>query len=108
MQAASSGATICWQVPGGTVEVGTDTMRDHREYDPRTGRMRSERTTVRDGVERTSHFFVRMFSATELADWFRGAGFVDVQSLAGDGGELTMASRRMMVVGAKDTGDVSG
>jgi hypothetical protein len=42
-----------------------------------------------------------MFTAAELQDWLRAAGFRDTFAYGDDGEPLTLAHRRMSVVGRK-------
>ena len=50
---------------------------------------------------RTFEFSVRMFSAAELHDWLRAAGFRETRAYGEDGEPLTLEHRRMAVVGRK-------
>jgi hypothetical protein len=56
---------------------------------------------VRGGKSRTFDFSVRMFSAAELQDWLRAAGFRDTRAFGEDGELLTLEHRRMAVVGRR-------
>ena len=85
----------------GVTERGEDRMIDRRGFDVQTGRSQDERTVIRDGRERTFRFSVRMFSAAELKDWFRAAGFRDPYAYGEDGEPLTLEHRRMTIVGRK-------
>lgn len=78
-----------------------DMLIDRMEYDPLTSRSNTWRTVVRGGRARTTFYFVRMFSFTELRDWLLEAGFGAVEGFAGDGGELTALARRMILVATK-------
>jgi SAM-dependent methyltransferase len=72
---------------------------DRSEFDPLSGRARTERVIVRDGQTRRFTFSVRMFIAVELADWLRDAGFtggVEFYDAAGE--PLTLQSRRMLTL----------
>jgi SAM-dependent methyltransferase len=83
------------------VERGEDRMIDRHRLDLQTGRSHDQRTVVRGGTSRTFDFSVRMFSAAELQDWLRAAGFRDTYAYGEDGKPLTLEHRRMAVVGRK-------
>ncbi len=83
------------------VERGKDRMIDRHRLDLQTGRSHDQRTVVRDGKSRTFEFSVRMFSAAELHDWLRAAGFRETRAYGEDGEPLTLEHRRMAVVGRK-------
>ncbi|HKB20338.1 MAG TPA: class I SAM-dependent methyltransferase [Gaiellaceae bacterium] len=83
------------------VERGEDRMTDRHRLDLQTGRSHDQRTIVREGTSRTFDFSVRMFSAAELRDWLRAAGFRDTYAYGEDGEPLTLEHRRMAVVGRK-------
>jgi SAM-dependent methyltransferase len=89
-----------WEAESVT-ERGEDRMVDRRGFDAQTSRSLDERTIVRDGEERTFRFSVRMFTAAELKDWLREAGFRDAFAYGQDGEPLTLEHRRMTVVGRK-------
>lgn len=76
-------------------------MIDHNRYDVLTGRNHAERIIVRDGHVRRMQFFVRMFTYPELSAWLREAGFRHVGGYDHDGHELTVESRRMIVIADK-------
>ena len=82
-------------------ERGDDRMVDRHRLDLQTGRSRDQRTVVRGGKSRTFEFSVRMFTAAELQDWLRAAGFRDTFAYGEDGEPLTLEHRRMAVVGRK-------
>ena len=82
-------------------ERGEDRMIDRHRFDVQTGRSLDERTVVRGGESRTFEFSVRMFTAAELQDWLRQAGFRDTFAYGDDGGPLTLEHRRMAIVGRK-------
>ena len=83
------------------VERGEDRMIDRHRLDLQTGRTHDQRTVVRGGKRRTFDFSVRMFSAVELQDWLRAAGFRDTHAYGEDGEPLTLEHRRMAIVGRK-------
>jgi SAM-dependent methyltransferase len=85
----------------GVTERGEDRMIDRRAYDVETGRSRDERIVTRDGKTRSFEFSVRMFTAAELQDWLRAAGFRDTRAYGEEGEPLTLEHRRMVVVGRK-------
>ena len=82
-------------------ERGEDRMIDRRRFDVATSRSLDERTVVRGGSSRTFTFTVRMFTAAELQDWFRAAGFRETSAYGDDGEPLTLEHRRMTIVGRK-------
>jgi SAM-dependent methyltransferase len=82
-------------------ERGEDRMIDRHRFDVQTSRSFDERTIVRGGKSRTFSFDVRMFTAAELQDWLRAAGFRDTFAYGDDGEPLTLEHRRMTVVGRK-------
>lgn len=82
-------------------ERGGDRMVDRHRFDVQTGRSYDRRTVVRGGKSRTFDFSVRMFSAAELQDWLRAAGFRDTRAFGEDGELLTLEHRRMAVVGRR-------
>jgi SAM-dependent methyltransferase len=82
-------------------ERGEDKMIDRHRLDLQTGRSHDERTIIRGGKRRTFEFSVRMFTAAELRDWLLTAGFREAIAYGEDGEPLTLAHRRMTVVGRK-------
>ncbi|MDD9369682.1 MAG: class I SAM-dependent methyltransferase [Acidimicrobiales bacterium] len=88
-------------LPSTVERVVDDVLIDERTFDPLTGRSHARRTTIRDGRVHEASFFVRLFGYTELRDWLLQAGFRDVVGFAGDGADLTAASRRMILVAQK-------
>ena len=85
----------------GVTERGADRMIDRRALDVQTGRSRDERIVIRGGKTRSFEFSVRMFTAAELQDWLRAAGFRDTRAYGEDGEPLTLGHRRMAIVGRK-------
>jgi len=79
---------------------------DRNRYEPLTGRIVSDRFVVREGAVRQAPFFVRIFTYTELAGWFRDAGFATVHGYGRDEQPLTLDSTRMIVVGTKPTAGI--
>ena len=82
-------------------ERGEDRMIDRHRFDVQTSRSHDERTVVRGGKSRTFAFAVRTFTAAELADWLRAAGFRDPFAYGDDGEPLTLEHRRMTLVARK-------
>jgi len=82
-------------------ERGDDKMIDRHQFDVQASRSHNERTIIRGGKRRTFDFSVRMFTAAELRDWMRGAGFREAFASGDDGEPLTLEHRRMTVVGRK-------
>jgi len=83
---------------------GGDLLVETREYDPRTGYNRAERTTVVDGDVQSGTYEVRLYSYTELADLFDRAGF-DVVADYGDleGETYSLETNRLVLVGERRT-----
>lgn len=78
--------------------IGDDLMLDQNTFDPRTGRINTVRSVVRDGQVRQSNHFVRLPTATELATWLEHADFHDITISARDGTPLTVESRRLLAL----------
>jgi ubiquinone/menaquinone biosynthesis C-methylase UbiE len=70
---------------------------DQTHYEVSTGRLRTERTILRDGTRRQMQFFVRSLSFPELATWLREAGFENVEGYNEEGSPLGLNSKRMIV-----------
>lgn len=83
------------------VERDGNYMLDQSRYDIPSGRIYTERTTIRDGQTKRAQFFVRLFTYPEIATWLRQAGFVEVQGYDSAGEPLRLDSRRMIVVARK-------
>lgn len=84
--------------PDATVsESGGDLQVDVHRFDPGTGRIETDRTTVRDGRVRRSHHFVRLPTVPEWRVWLDGAGFAASEVCEPDGTPLTLDSWRMAV-----------
>ena len=88
-------------VPATVVERDGNLMVDRHRFDPLTGRNVVERTIIRDGSVRGTHFEVRMFTYPELRDWLLEAGFASVAGYGEDGEPLTVQHRRLIVVAEK-------
>lgn len=73
---------------------------DRYRLDPVTGRLVAERTIVRHGRPRRTHFVKRLFGFPELRDWLLASGFAAVSCYGEDGRPLTADHRRMIVVAA--------
>jgi SAM-dependent methyltransferase len=71
---------------------------DRARYDPLSGRARTERTIVREGMTRRLTFSVRMFMPAELRDWLTHAGFDSVAFYDNRGEPLTPTSRRSIAL----------
>ena len=82
------------------VERDSNYMIDLSRYSILTGCIETERIVIRHGVRRL-HFFVRLFTYTELRDWLLQAGFNRVDGYGHDGEAYTLDSRRMIVVARK-------
>ncbi len=82
-------------------ERGEDRMIDRHRFDVETSRSHDSRTVIRGGRERSFDFVVRMFTAAELRDWLRAAGFRETSAFGEDGEPLTLEHRRMTLVARK-------
>jgi 2-polyprenyl-3-methyl-5-hydroxy-6-metoxy-1,4-benzoquinol methylase len=74
------------------VERNGDLMLDEWSLDVENARFLTERTVVRGGKTRKTHFVVRWFSVPELRTWLEGAGFENVRTPG-----LTPESRLVVV-----------
>jgi hypothetical protein len=59
---------------------GDDFVIDDIELDLENARFVTERTSVRDGNVRKTHFFVRWLALPELRSWLEDAGFTNVRA----------------------------
>ena len=83
--------------PSTVTEVGDDLMVDRHHFEVATGRLATDRTTLRDGQVRHHRFWIRLVSFTELHDWLDAAGFSSVEGFGDGGSPLTLESRRLIV-----------
>jgi SAM-dependent methyltransferase len=74
-----------------------DLLVDRYRLDALTGRLEAQRTIIRDGRTRRTHFVKRLFGFPELRDWLLAAGFTSVSGHGEDGRPLTMDHQRMVV-----------
>ena len=81
-----------------TTRVGNDLMVDTTEFDCVTGRMETDRVTVRNGKVRESHHSIRVPTIPELREWLAGAGFASSTFTARDGKAPSIHRRRLVVV----------
>jgi len=81
-----------------TTRVGTDLMVDTSEFDCTTGRIETDRVTVRNGQVSESHFFVRVPTIPELREWLADAGFAGSTFMARDGRTPSIHRQRLVVV----------
>ncbi|MEY2421378.1 MAG: hypothetical protein QOI95_1445 [Acidimicrobiaceae bacterium] len=81
-----------------TTRVGNDLMVDTSEFDCMTGRVETDRVTIRDGQVRESHHSVRFPTIPELREWLSGAGFSDASFTARDGKEPSINRPRLVVI----------
>jgi SAM-dependent methyltransferase len=88
-------------LPSVVTRRGDDAMVDEHTYDASTGRVHTVRTILREGWTRATRFSTRLFAFPELRDWLVQAGFSHVEGFAGDGGPLTVESRRLVVLTAR-------
>jgi SAM-dependent methyltransferase len=75
-----------------------DMLVDRYRLNALTGRFEAERTIIRAGRARRTHFVKRLFGFPELRDWLLAAGFTAVTGHGEDGQPLTAEHRRMIVV----------
>ncbi|MEU2794349.1 methyltransferase domain-containing protein [Streptomyces sp. NPDC007100] len=78
---------------------GTDLAIDIQELDAEASRYYAEKVTIREGKVERARYSVRMFTAPEILEWFRTAGFSDAKVTDEHGGTFTVSSRRLMVLG---------
>ena len=88
-------------LPAVVVEREENFAIDRQRFDPTTGRVTTERVTVRDGHARRFTFSVRMFVAVELRDWLYQAGFDAVDFYGPDGEPLDATSRRLITLASR-------
>lgn len=81
-----------------TTRIGSDLMVDTSEFDCTTGRIETDRFTIRDGEVRESHHSVRVPTIPELREWLAEAGFAAATFTARDGREPTIHRPRLVVV----------
>jgi SAM-dependent methyltransferase len=80
-----------------------DMLVDRNHFDPLTGRFEVERTVLRSGRARTLTFVKRLFGFPELRDWLTAAGFTGIAASGEDGEPLSLAHRRMVVTGGRES-----
>ncbi|GHF52164.1 methyltransferase type 11 [Streptomyces mashuensis] len=78
---------------------GDDMAVDIQELDAEASRLYAEKITIRDGKVDRARYSVRMFTAPEILEWFRTAGFAEARVMNEHGGPFTVSSRRLMVLG---------
>ncbi len=76
-------------------------MIDITEFDPISGRAKTERTITRNGSVRRSRYFVRLPTVPELDDWLSAAGFSQRTYTDRQGAELSYDSWRLVVNATK-------
>jgi SAM-dependent methyltransferase len=82
-----------------TTRRGRDLMVDTSEFDCTTGRIETDRVTIRDGDMRESHHSVRVPTIPELREWLAEAGFATSSFTARDGKEPSIHRSRLVVIG---------
>jgi hypothetical protein len=88
--------------PKGWFQAGDVTVLEDRVFDFTTSRIESDWTFIRAGGEERKHTTTRLYSAHELSDLLRRAGFTSVRFLDGASeAPLTVFSRRALVVATK-------
>lgn len=88
-------------IPAAVVERGDDLLVDRHGFDVESGRAETERWVVREGKVRKTVYSVRFFTFTELRDLLLDAGFAAVRGVGHDGNQLTLESRRMIVIATR-------
>ncbi|PWW60359.1 class I SAM-dependent methyltransferase [Actinokineospora spheciospongiae] len=78
---------------------GPDMAIDIQELDAENSRYFSEKLTIRNDVVTRARYSVRMFTAPEILEWFRTAGFSDAKVMDENGGTFTVSSKRLTVLG---------
>lgn len=78
---------------------GPDMAVDIQELDAEASRYYAEKITIRDGKAERARYSVRMFTAPEILEWFRAAGFSQARVMNESGGTFTVSSRRLVVLG---------
>ncbi|MBB6417141.1 SAM-dependent methyltransferase [Streptomyces massasporeus] len=78
---------------------GSDMAVDIQELDAEASRYYAEKITIRDGKAERARYSVRMFTAPEILEWFRAAGFSQARVMNESGGTFTVSSRRLVVLG---------
>ncbi|MER0477462.1 methyltransferase domain-containing protein [Streptomyces sp. Edi2] len=78
---------------------GQDMAIDVQELDAEASRYYAEKTTIRDNKVERARYSVRMFTAPEISEWFRSAGFSHTRVMDGTGAPFTVSSRRLVVLG---------
>ncbi|GAA2455139.1 class I SAM-dependent methyltransferase [Streptomyces lavendulocolor] len=78
---------------------GPDMAVDIQELDAEASRYYAEKITIRDDKVERARYSVRMFTAPEILEWFRTAGFSHARVMNETGGTFTVSSRRLMVLG---------
>lgn len=81
-----------------SIERNGDLMRDELTVDLEHARLLTERTVVRDGRTRTTHFVMRWFTVPELCAWLEEVGFENVRTPG-----LTLESQLVVVADRTQT-----
>ncbi|GAP97098.1 class I SAM-dependent methyltransferase [Leptolyngbya sp. NIES-2104] len=87
--------------PSSVVKRDDNYLIDQTRFDILTGQTHTERTIIRDGQIRRMQYSVRHFTYTEIQSWLMQAGFQQVEGYGSNGDNLTLESRRMIVVAQK-------
>ncbi|AIR96250.1 putative 5`-OH-SM related protein, putative methyltransferase [Streptomyces glaucescens] len=72
---------------------------DIQELDAEASRYYAEKITIRGSKVERARYSVRMFTAPEIVEWFRTAGFSETRVMDEHGGTFTVSSRRLVVLG---------
>lgn len=84
-----------------TSSRGDDVMIDTTEFDPITGRARTDRVVHRGGEVRRSQHTVRLPTIPEFKEWLASAGFADVVFYGRDQATPTIDDMRVLVVATR-------
>lgn len=76
-------------------------MVDVTEFDPISGRVKTERTVTRSAAVRRTQYFVRLPTVPEFDQWLEAAGFFHRGYSDRRGAALTCESWRLVVSATK-------
>lgn len=84
------------------VQRGDDLMVDVTEFDPISGRVKTDRTVTRNGSVRRSNYFVRLPTVPEFDHWLAAAGFSHRNYRDRRGAALSHDSWRLVIIATKE------
>jgi hypothetical protein len=77
-------------------------MIDRHRFDLLTGRLYNRRIVFRDGLRKDKHFFIRLYTFTEISELLRQVGLEVEQVFGGwDGEPLSLEKRKMVIIARK-------